>query len=206
MRHCLLFTILLLVLPICLSGQNLSVSGTIVDNKSGEEIIGATVRLLAADSTFITGTATDVDGKFTVEAPENGRFILKMSGVGYTDVTRNIEFTDSRNIDIGIVRMSQDAVMLDETVVTGMAKKVVLKEDTFVYNASAYRTPEGSAVEELVKRLPGAQISDDGTIKINGKEVKKILVDGKEFMTGDTKTALKNLPTSIIHRYAQQVF
>lgn len=198
MRHCLLFTILLLVLPICLSGQNLSVSGTIVDNKSGEEIIGATVRLLAADSTFITGTATDVDGKFTVEAPENGRFILKMSGVGYTDVTRNIEFTDSRNIDLGIVRMSQDAVMLDETVVTGMAKKVVLKEDTFVYNASAYRTPEGSAVEELVKRLPGAQISDDGTIKINGKEVKKILVDGKEFMTGDTKTALKNLPTSII--------
>ncbi|MDY6409275.1 MAG: outer membrane beta-barrel protein [Prevotella sp.] len=200
MRHCLLFTILLLVLPICLSGQNLSVSGTIVDNKSGEEIIGATVRLLAADSTFITGTSTDVDGKFTVEAPENGHFILKMSGVGYTDVTRNIEFTDSRNIDLGIVRMSQDAVMLDETVVTGMAKKVVLKEDTFVYNASAYRTPEGSAVEELVKRLPGAQVSDDGTIKINGKEVKKILVDGKEFMTGDTKTALKNLPTSIIDR------
>ncbi len=49
-------------------------------------------------------------------------------------------------------------------------------------------------VEELVKRLPGAEVSDDGTIKINGKEVKKILVDGKEFMTGDTKTALKNLP------------
>ena len=75
-----------------------------------------------------------------------------------------------------------------------------LKEDTFVYNSAAYRTPEGSVVEELVKRLPGAEVSDDGTIKINGKEVKKILVDGKEFMTGDTKTALKNLPTSIIDK------
>ena len=55
-------------------------------------------------------------------------------------------------------------------------------------------------VEELVKRLPGAQVSDDGKITINGKEVKKILVDGKEFMTGDTKTAMKNLPTSIVER------
>ena len=90
--------------------------------------------------------------------------------------------------------------MLKGAVVTAMAQKVTLKEDTFVYNSAAYRTPEGSVVEELVKRLPGAEVSDDGTIKINGKEVKKILVDGKEFMTGDTKTALKNLPTSIIDK------
>jgi hypothetical protein len=84
--------------------------------------------------------------------------------------------------------------------VVGQAAKVVLKEDTFVYNSSAYRVPEGSVAEELVRRLPGAQISDDGKITLNGKEVKKVLVDGKEFMTGDTKTAIKNLPTSIIDK------
>ena len=78
------------------------------------------------------------------------------------------------------------------------APKVVVKADTFQYNASAYRVPEGSTIEALVKRLPGAEVSSDGTIKINGKEVKKILVDGKEFMVGDTKTAMKNLPTSIV--------
>ena len=97
--------------------------------------------------------------------------------------------------------------MLKGATVTGHAAKVTLKADTFVYNAAAFRTPEGSVVEELVKRLPGAEVSDDGTIKINGKEVKKILVDGKEFMTGDTKTAMKNLPTNIIDRikaYDQQ--
>lgn len=90
--------------------------------------------------------------------------------------------------------------MLKGATVVGQAARVTVKEDTFVYNASAYRTPEGSVVEELVKRLPGAQVSDDGTITINGKEVKKVLVDGKEFMTGDTQTALKNLPTSIIDK------
>ena len=93
-----------------------------------------------------------------------------------------------------------DAVMLKEVIANGVAAKVIVKEDTFIYNAAAYRTPEGSVIEELVKRLPGAQIDDDGKITINGKEVKKIKVDGKEFMTGDTQTALKNLPTAIIDK------
>ena len=103
--------------------------------------------------------------------------------------------------------MEPDAIMLKGATVTARASKVTLKADTFMYNASAFRTPEGSVVEELVKRLPGAEVDDNGTIKINGKEVKKILVDGKEFMTGDTKTALQNLPTNIIDRikaYDQQ--
>ena len=67
--------------------------------------------------------------------------------------------------------------MLKGTTVTGNASKVIVKADTFIYNASAYRTPEGSVVEELVKRLPGAQVDDDGKITINGKEVKKIKVE-----------------------------
>lgn len=89
---------------------------------------------------------------------------------------------------------------MQEVVVKAMAPRVMVKADTVVFNASAFRTPEGSVIEELVAKLPGAEIDDDGGVKINGKTVKKILVDGKEFMTGDTKTALKNLPTSIIDK------
>ena len=113
---------------------------------------------------------------------------------------KRVVIEQDKNLGLGNVVVGADAIMLKGAVVTAMAQKVTLKEDTFVYNSAAYRTPEGSVVEELVKRLPGAEVSDDGTIKINGKEVKKILVDGKEFMTGDTKTALKNLPTSIIDK------
>ena len=105
---------------------------------------------------------------------------------------------DNKNLAMGTVTMSADAVMLKGTEVTALAQKVVLKEDTFVYNSAAYRVPEGSVAEELVKRIPGAQIDDDGKITINGKQVKKVKVGGKEFMTGDTQTAMKNLPTSII--------
>jgi hypothetical protein len=76
-----------------------------------------------------------------------------------------------------------------------------------MYNPEAFRTPEGSPIEELIKRIPGAEVDEDGNITINGKEVKKILLDGKEFMLGDVETALKNIPVNIIQNmkfYDQQ--
>ena len=160
----------------------------------------ATVQLLKKDSTFIIGAISNEDGLFTITAPDNGDYLLKISSIGYKSLVRKIKVVDDKNLSMGKIPMTGDSHMLKGVTVTGQAAKVVLKEDTFVYNSSAYRTPEGSTVEELVKRLPGAEVSDDGTITINGKTVKKILVDGKEFMTGDTKTALKNLPTSIVDK------
>ncbi len=89
---------------------------------------------------------------------------------------------------------------LDDVVVKAQALKVYVVEDTIVYNSAAYRTPEGSVVEELIKRLPGASVDDEGNVTINGKKVERVKVDGREFMTGDTKTAVKNLPTSIVDK------
>ncbi len=197
----------MLLLPMLAMAQDRTVSGWLQDRDTKEAVPFVTVQVLKSDSTFVTGTVSDDEGSFRVELPENGRYIVKLSSVGYKTVCQNVSVSDDKDVDLGRIQMGADAIMLKGTTVTGQAAKVVLKEDTFQYNASAYRVPEGSAVEALVKKLPGAEVSDDGTIKINGKEVKKILVDGKEFMTGDTKTALKNLPTSIVERvkaYDQQ--
>lgn len=177
-----------------------TISGKITDDNSGEEMIGATVKLLKKDSTQVKGVTTDMNGNFKLTAPANGQYVLKVSSVGYKTLTKSVTVKNGANVTLGSMGLTPDAIMLKGVVATGQAKKVTVKEDTFMYNASAYRTPEGSVVEELVKRLPGAQVSDDGTITMNGKTVKKILVDGKEFMVGDTKTALKNLPTSIIEK------
>lgn len=195
---------LLLMLLACLfaaaSAQEKKISGTVSDGTTHEAVPFVTVQLLKTDSAFVCGTATDSNGTFSLSAPANGRYLLKMSSVGYKPAFRNVAMTDNKNINLGKLSLEADAIALKGTTVTAQASKVVLSKDTFIYNASAYRTPEGSTIEELVKRLPGAQIDDDGKITINGKEVKKIKVDGKEFMTGDTKTALKNLPTSIVNK------
>ena len=177
-----------------------NITGKVLESDSQEPVAQTTVRLLKTDSTLVTGTLTNLDGLFRVKAPLAGNFIVQITCVGFKPYTKNVKVTADKDIALGTINLDPDAIMLKGATVTGQAAKVTLKEDTFVYNASAYRTPEGSVIEELVRKLPGAQVDDDGKITINGKEVKKILIDGKEFMTGDTKTAMKNLPTSIVER------
>ena len=187
--------------------QDRKISGEIIDRDTKEAVIQVTVQLLKTDSTFVTGTLTAEDGKFSMSAPEDGKYIVKISSVGYKTYTKNLDIKDGKDVPLGQIIFNADAIMLKGTTVTGQAAKVTVKKDTFIYNAAAYRTPEGSVAEELVKKLPGAQVDDDGKITINGKQVRKILVDGREFMTGDTETALKNLPTYIINNiraYDQQ--
>lgn len=195
-----ILSMLLMLVAIASLAQERLISGKITDRDTKDPIEQVTIQLLKTDSTYVSGAISNERGLFHVNAPANGKYLLKITSVGYKSTVKRIQISEDKNLAMGNVVIGADAIMLKGAVVTAMAQKVSLKEDTFVYNSAAYRTPEGSVVEELVKRLPGAEVSDDGTIKINGKEVKKILVDGKEFMTGDTKTALKNLPTSIIDK------
>ena len=183
-----------------------TVTGKVVEQDTNEAVIQATAALLSGEK-VVANAVTNTSGGFSIKAPREGSYTLKITYVGFKTYSKKITLKDGKDYRAGTITLEPDAIMLKGATVTAHASKVTLKADTFIYNASAYRTPEGSVVEELVKRLPGAEVGDDGTIKINGKEVKKILVDGKEFMTGDTKTALQNLPTNIIERirsYDQQ--
>ena len=188
--------------------QGLTVSGNVHDAELKEPMVQATVQLFRKrDSTFVGGTVTDLRGNFSVEAPANGVYKLKISSVGYQSIEREVTLRRNQSQEMGLLLMSPESVMLKEAVVTGRAAQVIVKKDTLVYNPDAYRTPEGSPIEELIKRIPGAEVDEDGNITINGKAVKKILLDGKEFMLGDVETALKNIPVNIIQNmkfYDQQ--
>ena len=188
--------------------DNLTISGHVTDADLKEPLAQATVQLFRSkDSTFVGGTVTDLRGNFTVEAPTNGIYRLKISSVGFQPIQREVTLRNNRDYDFGDLMMSPEAVMLKEAVVTGRAAQVIVRKDTLMFNPEAYRTPEGSAIEELIKRMPGAEVDEDGNITMNGKQVKKILLDGKEFMLGDIETALKNLPVNIIQNvkfYDQQ--
>lgn len=187
--------------------QNREITATIIDGGTKEPAVNATARLLKSDSTFITGTITNENGTFSIKAPNDGDFVIKISSVGFDPIVKAVSVYQGQNVNLGKIKMNPSSVMLEQATVKAYGSKVSVKKDTFIYNVDAYRTTEGSVIEELVKKLPGAEVDEDGKITINGKEVTKILVDGKEFMTGDTKTAMKNLPTSIVSRvkaYDQQ--
>lgn len=178
------------------------VSGVVMD-KSGNTPLGqCSVRILQArDSAFVNGSASADDGKFSVKGLKSGKYIAQFTYLGYNPVTVNFSITDNKpNIDLGTTYMSENSILLKETVVLGARTEITVKEDTVEYNAEAYRTQPNAVVEDLLKRLPGVEVDSDGKITANGKEVSKILIDGKEFFADDPKVASKNLPVDIIDR------
>ena len=196
--------VLLLLSTFSIFAQNkvITVSGRVVESDSKEPAAQATVQLLSLpDSAYAAGIASNNQGWFTLPKVKAGKYLLKVSYIGfltkYVPLHLYANMTEKR---VGTIALESDAVMLKEAVITAEAPQVTVKEDTLEYNSSAYRTPEGAMLEELVKKLPGAEIDDEGNVKINGKEVKKIMVDGKEFFGGDVKTGLKNLPVNMIDK------
>lgn len=178
-----------------------TVTGTVLDGGDKSPVMQATVQILSLkDSTMVKGNVSDLDGNFALSV-RPGKYLLKISYIGYTTFFRQIEMTRNKpRLNVGNIELQADAIMLGEAVVVAQAPEVTAAEDTLVYNSSAYRVPEGSALEELVKKLPGAEVDENGKITINGKEIKKIMIDGKEFFADDPNIAMKNLPVNIIDK------
>ncbi|KAA6340685.1 hypothetical protein EZS27_011465 [termite gut metagenome] len=182
--------------------KNITVTGDVIEANTKQVVEQATVRLFSLpDSIFVTGATTSPKGKFTLPKVAAGKYVLKVSYVGFVTEVIPLQLTPSvLNHNAGSVSLFPDVVLLDEAIVTAEAPPVVIREDTTEYNASAYRVPEGAMLQELVKKLPGAEVSDEGKITINGKEVKKIMVDGKEFFSDDPNVSMKNLPVEMVEK------
>jgi hypothetical protein len=156
-----------------------TVSGTVIESDTKDAVIQATATILSGEK-IVANAVTNTDGAFSIKVPRNGSFNLRITFVGFKTYTKAVTI-DGKNVAVGTVQLEPDAIMLKGTVVTAHLAKVQSKGDTLIFNADAYRVPEGSVVEELVKRMPGADIDENGNITINGKQVSKIKVDGKEF-------------------------
>ena len=193
--------LLLATLSVFAQTKRVTVSGRVVED-TGEPAVQATVQLLSLpDSTFTTGIASNEKGYFSLPRVKAGKYVLKVSYIGFKNKLIPLQLNASApNKNVGTVKLETDAIMLAEAVVVAEAPQVQIVEDTVAFNSSAYRTPEGAMLEELVKKLPGAEVDDDGNVKINGKEISKIMVDGKEFFGGDVQTGLKNLPVDMIEK------
>ncbi len=195
------FILPLLLLGLCISlvqAQNskVTVSGTIWDSASNTPIEQATVQIISLpDSAYVNGNVSLTDGKFSLPSVSPGRYLLKVSFVGYAAQWKVLELSaDKPQFNVGRISLSSDAVLLKEAVVTAAVPQVQVIEDTLVFNSAAYRVAEGSTLEELVKKLPGAELDDDGNVTVNGKTISKILVDGKEFFGDKKELSLNNLP------------
>ncbi len=175
--------------------------GKLIDEITDEPVSEANIRILTqTDSLFVTGKASEKDGSFSIPLP-GGKYLVHISYIGYTDVWKETNVTAKKpTIQLGTIQLESNDVLLSEAVITAMAPEIVIRGDTVEYNADAYKVAESAVVEDLLKKMPNVEIDEDGKITINGKEVKKIMVDGKEFFSDDPKVASKNLPAKMIAR------
>lgn len=200
------FVWFLIVCSVSMYGQqrNLQINGVVYDKELKEEIAQATIQLLALpDSVMEKGTISDLEGKFLLKGGIRPKpYLLKISFIGYKPLYIAVDPKNGVNgkIDLGKLILKSDAILLEGATVTAEAAKVSISGDTITFNTSAYRVPQNAMLEELVKKLPGAQVDQDGKITINGKEISKIMIDGKEFFAKDPNIAMKNLPIDIIDK------
>ena len=193
-----------------LLAQNLSVKGTVYDFDSAEPLYPANVQISqvsGTDSTFVGGASTEEDGTFVVNNLKAGNYVARVSYIGYDDAFKNFTLRSGTAMtDLGKITM-RGGQMLDEVAISAVVAKVQMINDTVMFNSAAYKLPEGSSVEDLIRKLPGVQIGSDGNITVNGKQVSRILVNGKEFFNDDKTKSLTQLTAEMIEKvkaYDQQ--
>ena len=177
-----------------------TIQSTVFDANNGMPLEMVTVRLLkAADSTLVQGAQTNSNGWFSLQRVNPGKYVLIVSSVGYNEYRENIT-VERRDIMLKNIQLQENVQALKELEVRGTAAQLVVKGDTIEYNATAFKVAENAVVEELLKKLPGVEITTEGKITVNGQEINKIRVDGKKFFDGDIEMATKNLPAEMIEK------
>ena len=176
----------------------------IVEDTLGNPLIYSTVLLLEPDSTMIDFTRSEMDGSFQFKDVPLGNHIVKTTYIGYFPLTINTSSTDGEKVELGVVKMKEIAAELMEVVIKAAKAPMKMRGDTIEYDASTFKVPEGSSVEDLLRRLPGIEVEADGSINADGKSVSRVTVDGKSFFGSDPKAATKNLPAEGISKV--QVF
>jgi len=176
-----------------------NVSGVIADS-AGIGLQGATVvALTRADSVLSKFSTTNSNGEFQLRRVPEGEYILQITFVGFQTYREDFDLAGA-DLKIDDISLAISVAELDELVVSAEHVPIVVKSDTLEYNADAFSTRPNAVVEDLLRRMPGIEVEDDGSIKAQGEDVQQVLVDGKEFFGNDPKIATKNLPADAIDK------
>lgn len=187
--------------PVMAQQRGVEITGKVQEKETRSPIEQASVRLLnAKDSSMVRGVASIRDGSFVLKNVRRGNYILNVTYIGFDPLYKDITVSGTAPIRLGALEMTDGSIRLQVAVVTGKAPEIVVRNDTAEYNADSYKVTEGAVLEDLLKKMPGVEVDSEGKVTVNGKEIKKIMVDGKEFFSDDPKIASKNLPAKMVDK------
>lgn len=198
LRYALL-PLLLALLSLRAGAQPHTIRGSVSDTLSNTPLRRATVMLIRAkDSILSTFTRTDSTGAFSLRADSSGQYLLMISYPNYADYVEGLKL--GKDLNLPAISLSSRAHVLQEFVFKKKAAAIVIKGDTTEYTADSFALRGGANVEELLKKLPGLQVDQDGKITAQGEQVQKILVDGEEFFSDDPAVVTRNLQAATVDK------
>lgn len=191
---------LMLAISMAFAQKGNTVTAVLVDDSTEEPVGFATVSLQkpGADKVYKYVLSAS-DGKTTIEGVANGKYVFKTEIMGYKNFTKEIEVKGAA-LDLGKILLKQDKEVLNAASITANGNPIIVKKDTVEYNATSFKTTENDMLEDLLKKLPGVEVAEDGTVTANGETISKITIGGKTFFLDDPQLASKNLPAKMIEK------
>lgn len=179
--------------------QNFSSLKGVLEDQNGEPVPFATVSISKPNSNKPYKYALSAsDGKIFIDKIVHGKYVFKAELLGYKEYVKDIEIKG--NLDLGVIKMEEDKQVLDAASVSATGNPILIKKDTVEYNASSFKTTENDMLIDLLKKLPGIEVGDDGTVSHNGESISKITIGGKTFFLDDPQIATQNLPAKMIEK------
>ena len=194
----ILLILVTLFASVAMMAQNVNVTVKLEDASNGEPVGFATVSLTPEKGTA-KYALSDHDGKAVIEKVKAGKYTLKAEIMGYKPYQKAVE-VGKEALDLGVVKMDLDQEVLDAASVSATGNPIIIKKDTVEYNASSFKTTDTDMLINLLKKLPGIEVDDSGSITANGETITKITIDGKTFFLDDPQLAAQNLPAKMIEK------
>ena len=182
------------------TGRLSEIKATVVDSLSREPVPFASVYVTPVkDSTITNFTLTDTLGVAKLDEVPYGNYLFHVEMMGYKPFVRERYFRLTE-VDMGTIYLQADEYFLQAATVSDVGNPIVVKKDTVEFNASSFRVGANAMLKDLLQRMPGMEITEDGKVKFNGEEVDKLTVGGRTFFFNDQSVALNNLPASIVDK------
>ena len=175
------------------------ITAVLIDESNGDPVGFATVSLTRDGAQKPAKyVLSDAEGKVEITGVRAGNYTFKAELLGYVAFEKAIKVPDVK--DLGEIGMKQDREQLDAASVSAVGNPIIIKKDTIEYNASSFKTTDNDVLEDLLKKLPGVEVGEDGAITVNGQTISKITIDGKTFFLDDPQLASKNIPAKIVNK------
>ena len=180
-------------------GQKVKIEGTVKDTSGAPLEMANVIALSAADTSMLSYAFTDAEGRYRITVDQNSGYFLRISYLGFEQQELSIKLKEGEDRVVRNVVLRALSVQLQEAQVVENIP-IMISGDTISYQADAFTTGRERKLEDVLSELPGFEVDDNGEVKVQGKKVEKVMVEGRDFFDGDTKLATKNIPADAVDK------